>query len=257
MQGYIKLYRKMMCSPIWQDPYYFKLWMYCLMKASHKEHEQLVGNLLEKLKPGQFITGRKVLTEELNKGMKNELKLSEKSWERYLKNLEKWKMLTIKTTNKYSVVTIIKWYEYQETDQQLTNSCPTTDQQLTTNKNVKNDKNVKNNNIPLEIENFRHRYSENQLKVIDDYLEMIRHTRVSAKISDSVIAGMYKEWDKYPIVCVEYGLKTHTKNPSFHSKKENYTFGIIRNTTADEAVTKLGEVKKNSKQVDWEGFDLE
>ena len=37
MQGYIKLYRKTMCSPIWQDPYYFKLWMYCLMKATHKE----------------------------------------------------------------------------------------------------------------------------------------------------------------------------------------------------------------------------
>lgn len=145
MKGYIKLYRKTMCSPIWQDPYYLKLWMYCLMKASHKEREQMAGNQIEKLKPGQFITGRKVLTEDMNKGMKPEKKLSEKSWERYLKNLEKWQMLTIKTTNKYSVITVLKWEEYQEVDQQVTNNCPTSDQQVTTNKNVKNVKNDKKN----------------------------------------------------------------------------------------------------------------
>ncbi|GAB6254503.1 hypothetical protein PSKAS_00250 [Peribacillus sp. N1] len=77
------------------------------------------------------------------------------------------------------------------------------------------------------------------LKIIDDYLEMIRHTRVSAKISPSVILGMYREWDKHPTICVEYGLKTHTENPAYHSKKENYTNGIIRNTTAEEAAGRL------------------
>ncbi|WP_049680873.1 DUF4373 domain-containing protein [Peribacillus loiseleuriae] len=95
------------------------------------------------------------------------------------------------------------------------------------------------NNIPEQIKNLRLRYSETQLKVIDDYLEIIRHTRVSAKISESVILKMYQDWDKYPTICVEYGLKTHTDNPAFHSKKENYTIGIIRNTTADEAAEKM------------------
>ncbi|MFD9627712.1 DUF4373 domain-containing protein [Peribacillus muralis] len=94
-------------------------------------------------------------------------------------------------------------------------------------------------NIPEQIKNLRLRYSDHQLKIMDDYLEMIRHTRVSAKISPSVILGMYQEWDKHPMICVEYGLKTHTENPAYHSKKENYTNGIIRNTTAEEAANKL------------------
>ncbi|MFF2287269.1 hypothetical protein [Peribacillus butanolivorans] len=70
---------------------------------------------------------------------------------------------------------------------------------------------------------------------------MIRHTRVSAKISPSVILGMYQDWDKRPTICVEYGLKTHTENPAYHSKKENYTSGIIRNTTAEKAADKLSK----------------
>ncbi|MDQ0414196.1 replication protein [Mesobacillus stamsii] len=144
MQGYVKLYRKTMDSIIWQDPYYLKLWMYCLMKASHKEHNQLVGNQNIMLKEGEFITGRSSLSDDLNKGMKPNFKQSEISWWRYLNNLEKWGMLNIKKTNKYSVVSILKWYEYQETEQQMNNKCTTDEQQLITNKNVKNVKNDKN-----------------------------------------------------------------------------------------------------------------
>ncbi|MFS1513662.1 hypothetical protein VQL36_14650 [Chengkuizengella sp. SCS-71B] len=153
MQGWIKLHRKISENIIWSDPNYLKLFMYCLFKASHKEHDQLVGNQMIKLEVGQFVTGRKILSEELNSGVKPEKKLSEKSWSRYLKNLERWQMLTIKVTNKYSIVTVVNYGVYQnseseidhQSDQQLTNNCPTSDQQLTTNKNVKNVKNEKNN----------------------------------------------------------------------------------------------------------------
>lgn len=111
-------------------------------------------------------------------------------------------------------------------------------------------------NIDSEIKNFRLRYSEKQLKVIDDYLEMIRHTRVSAKISGSVIHGMYKSWDKHPCICVEYGLTAHLNNPAHHSKKENYTLGIIRNTTADEASQKLNGGFASSKKGNPNGIDF-
>jgi hypothetical protein len=138
LQGYIKLYRKTMCSIIWQDPYYFKLWMYCLMKATHKDHKQLVGNQMITLKSGEFVTGRKALSDDLNKGMKPKQRQSELTWWRQLNNLEEWGMLNIKKTNKYSIVSIVKWSEYQENEQQLNNTCTTTEQQLNTNKNVKN-----------------------------------------------------------------------------------------------------------------------
>lgn len=130
MQGYIKTYRKMMDSPIWQDPFYLKLWMYCLMKASHKEHEQIVGDSMITLQPGEFITGRMSLTDDLNKGMKPKQRQSETTWWRYLNNLEKWGMLNIKKTNKYSVVTVSKWDDYQGNEQEMNNKRTSNEQQM-------------------------------------------------------------------------------------------------------------------------------
>lgn len=106
-----------------------------------------------KLERGQFVTGRKSLTDDLNRGVKPDQQLSEKSWSRYLKNLEKWKMLSIKVTNKFSIVTIENYSVYQDfypkvdhqTVQQVTNNCPTSDQQLTTNNNGNKGKNEKKN----------------------------------------------------------------------------------------------------------------
>ncbi|HIA6871830.1 TPA: DnaD domain protein, partial [Staphylococcus aureus] len=43
MTGWIKLHRKLLDSPIFQNEKLFKVFAYCLMKASHKEHTQLVG----------------------------------------------------------------------------------------------------------------------------------------------------------------------------------------------------------------------
>ena len=43
MTGWIKLHRKILDSPIFQNEKLFKVFAYCLMKASHKEHTQLVG----------------------------------------------------------------------------------------------------------------------------------------------------------------------------------------------------------------------
>lgn len=119
--GYIKLYRKIMDSPIWSDPHYLKLWIYCLLKARHKERTVIIGNKTITLYPGQFITGRKTLADDLNEGMKPKQQLSESTWWRYLNNLEDWGMLNIKKTNKYSVVSIVKWHEYQKTEQQTNN----------------------------------------------------------------------------------------------------------------------------------------
>ncbi len=127
--------------------------MYCLMKATHKEREILMGNQVVTLEPGQFITGRKSLSDELNRGMKTKHKQSEISWWRYLNNLEKWQMLNIKKTNKYSVVSITKWSEYQESEQQLNNNRTSNEQQLNTNKNVKNVENEKKNNTTTTAEN--------------------------------------------------------------------------------------------------------
>jgi len=168
MQGYIKLFRKTLGSSIFQDPFYFKLWMYCLMKASHKEHEQIVGNQMVTLQPGQFVIGRQALTEEMNRGMKPKQKQSELTWWRYLNNLEKWEMLNIKKTNKYSVITVSNWCNYQENEQEMNNKRTSDEQQLNTNKNVKNGKNEKKERQKFKYESSDMELAEKLLRLIED-----------------------------------------------------------------------------------------
>lgn len=52
--------------------------------------------------------------------------------------------MNIKSTNKYSVISIVKWSEYQESEQQLNNNRTTDEQQLNTNKKLKNLENLNN-----------------------------------------------------------------------------------------------------------------
>jgi hypothetical protein len=150
MQGWIKLHRKIIDSPIYCDPLLLKLWMLCLIKATHKEYEQLIGNQVVHLKPGQFVTGRQSLSEEFNRGMKPSQKVAESTLWRWLNNFEKWQKVNIKKTNKYSVITILNWDVYQESEQQVNNKWTSNEQQMDTNKNVKNLKNVKNVDVVEE-----------------------------------------------------------------------------------------------------------
>lgn len=215
LEGYIKLYRKVMDSPVWDDPNYLKLWMFCLMKATHKEREVLIGNQVITLEPGQFITGRKSLAEDLNKGMKPKFRQSEISWWRYLNNLEKQEMLNIKKTNKYSVVTITKWGDYQINEQQMNNKRTSNEQQMNTNKNVKNDKNVKKEEevSPFKLfeENICMLNPLNRDSLIDWCEDLgddlvIAAIKLGAKYnarSYKYVEDIFKEWVQHNIKTVE------------------------------------------------------
>ncbi len=102
------------------------------------------------------------------------------------------------------------------------------------NKESKESKENKNN-YSLEIENFRLRYSKDTLTIIDRYFDILRTTRVSNKIASSVEHKVYEVLNKYPEIVVNYACKTVIDKPHLHSKKENYLFGILRNTSADDA----------------------
>lgn len=110
------------------------VFLHLLMVASFKESEYL-GH---KIKPGQAVIGRKALAEQLG--------ISEQQVRTALKHLQQTGEITIKSTNKFSVVTIVNWASYQLEEAELTNNQPATNQQLTNNQpHLKNVKNVKNN----------------------------------------------------------------------------------------------------------------
>jgi len=260
-QGWIKLHRCLTNKVIWIEstPEQKTILITLLMMANHQEKEWEWQEEKYKAEPGQFVTSLETIVNKSGKG------ITIQNVRTALKRFEKYEFLTSKSTNRNRLVTIVNWGFYQgevgspnkQTNKQPTSNQQATNKLLTTNKNVrtkecKNDKNK--DNIHLQIENLRKRYSIEQLKVIDDFLDTIRHTRSSGKIKETVIVGMYQDWDKHPDICVQYGLNTYNKSPALHSKKENYVLGIIRNSTADEAYQKLNnETKPNNKKVQ---FDL-
>lgn len=140
--GYIKVSRNLLGSYVFGNEKLLKVWMWCLLKAAHKEHEQMVGMQKVLLRPGQFVFGRKKAACELG--------FPESTVWRLINLLKADNSLDIKTNNKYSVVTLINWGFYQGTEENVdskidnkTDSKWTADeQQMDTNKNVKNDKNI-------------------------------------------------------------------------------------------------------------------
>ena len=200
LNGYIKLYRKLIQWGWYQDNIVKSLFLHCLLMASFKEFDWMG----QKMKPGQFITSRKNLSKDLG--------FSEMQIRTALKKLESTKEITIETTNKYTVITVMNWDNYQsdndfnnqDFNQQITNKQPTDNQQITNKqphrKNVKNVKNVKNsvcdvasaapqlseillfiseNRLRVDGKEFYKRYSENGWKTesgkrITDWKRMLK-----------------------------------------------------------------------------------
>jgi hypothetical protein len=146
-RGYVKLWRKLIDAGWLKQPKLCAFWIWCLLKASHKEMDIIVGYQTVHLMPGDFVFGRHKASEELE--------MSERSIRTNLDFLEKSQNVTIKTTNKYYIISIINWQVYQseeltndqQNDQPLTSKRPASDHK----QECKELKNVKNTNIGVFI----------------------------------------------------------------------------------------------------------
>ena len=139
MEGWIKIHRKLITWEWYNDSKMVHLFLHLLLSANHSDGKwQGVS-----VKRGQLITGRIKLSAVTG--------ISEQSIRTCLSKLESTKELTIKTTNKNSIITLLNYDSYQikeSANQQstikLTNNQPTTNQQSTTNNNDKKENNDKN-----------------------------------------------------------------------------------------------------------------
>jgi hypothetical protein len=128
-RGYIRLWRKFLDGGYVKNHRLCAFMIWCLLKANHHDgYVAVVGLQRITLKPGDFVFGRKKAVEETG--------LSEQEIRTIIAFLKKIKFLTIKTTNKFSLISIINWPIYQAINEgnQPSNQ-PTTNQQLTTYKN--------------------------------------------------------------------------------------------------------------------------
>lgn len=135
--GFVVLHRSLLSWGWHDDPATGWLFVNLILMANHAPAEWK-GIKIDR---GQLITGRKALAEQTG--------LSEQSIRTALNHLKSTGEITIESTNKFSLITLVNYRKFQdypeestsESTTKPTNDQPATNQQLTT-----NNKNNKNNN---------------------------------------------------------------------------------------------------------------
>jgi len=147
MGGYVRTWRSLIDWEWYKDCNTKCLFLHLILMANHAEGRSR-GVVIN---PGQHLTSSDKLAEQLG--------LSRQNIRTSLTKLKSTNEITIKSTNKYILVTIVNWAFYQS-DEPLstsklttepTSNQPATNQQLTTNKKDKKEKKEKNINTSESI----------------------------------------------------------------------------------------------------------
>lgn len=206
-QGWIKLHRSLLEWEWYDDVNTKCLWIHLLLKANHQKNVWH-GVTVQR---GEVITGRIELAKELG--------ISEQSIRTSLTKLKSTSNITIKTTNKFSVISIQSYDDYQQINQQIPNNQPTTNQQLTTNKNDKNE--IMKRSIYTSLDSL----TENEFETIaSDY-----------KVPISLVRSSYDDLKNY----------CSSKNRRY----SNY-FSALRNFTKSNAIKTIKEAQSGKHSID-------
>jgi hypothetical protein len=159
MEGWIKLHRKILGWEWFKDDNTFRVFMYLLLSANHKDKKWKGIDV----KRGQVITGRVAISESLN--------ISERATRTCLNRLKTTSEIAIKTTNRFSIVTICKYelYQISENGNDQPNDQPavqqTTSKRPATDHNQEGKEEKKEENIRIKkAEILKKRIEEDNLK---------------------------------------------------------------------------------------------
>lgn len=145
MSGWIKIHRRITEWEWYSDANTFRLFMHLLLTANYEDKRW--RNI--DVKRGQTVTGRQELAQILG--------LSERQIRTALDKLKMSGVITIKTTNQYSLITVEKYNCFQDmsannvqpTTNQKSTQCLTNDQQrVRSTATTQEDKNYLKNKIP-------------------------------------------------------------------------------------------------------------
>lgn len=216
-EGYIKFFRKFTKWEWYQDNNTKSLFIHLLLLANF-ENKKWRGLIIKK---GQLVTGRKKLSEELN--------LTEQQIRTSLNRLKSTNNITIKTTNKYSIITIINWEKYQElVKNQPANqptSQPTTNQQITTTNKYKNIKNKRiyilsskldhKSPIFLEIINCFNKVGIKEESFTKNKVEFhFKNTKANRELIQNILEQGYSKDDIMDVIYLKYDqwIENNDKN---------------------------------------------
>ncbi len=141
--GWIKLHRQLKDNPIYKSSTALHCWIECLLRAIHTDDAFFLKRQKMVLKPGQFCMGRDEFG--LSIGISGST-----AWF-WLRQFKLDNMIDIKTSSVGTVVTVLKWKDYQGLDSEVDSGKTADEQRMNTIKNDKNVKNEKNNTLATKV----------------------------------------------------------------------------------------------------------
>lgn len=150
--GYVKLWRKFGETSFYKNSHCVHLAIHLIMECNHKPNKFIFNGEEQSIERGQCITGLTALNAATG--------ISNQTLRTCLGILEKVGFLTSKSTNKFRIITIGKYDQYQgETNKQINNQVTghqqASNNQVTANNNDKNDNNGKNEKNADYCEHFK------------------------------------------------------------------------------------------------------
>ena len=164
--GWVSIHRKIINNPIFDNSNGLKVWIWCLIKANRYEKEVLLGRNKILLKSGQFVFGSNTACEQL--------KMSKSTIHFWMSYLKVERYIERKTTNRYSIITILNYIKYQIIERQIERQRNASETPIETNnkKNMINKDNKRENtfsylkNIPEEdLIRFSNTYACNKYQI--------------------------------------------------------------------------------------------
>ena len=245
--GFVKLYRSMKKWEWYQDSIVKSVFIHCLLSANHDD-QKWQGVVIER---GTFVTSQPHLAYELG--------ISVQQVRTALKKLNSTGEITVKKTNKYSIIKVSNFSSFQDinrqpnsqatVNQQASNSQSTTNKNI---KNIKNDKNEKNNTYIGLISSF----SDNEdLKTeLENFVEMRQRTKGftvhALELSLSKLAILSSD----PAVQTEIVRQSIEKSwKGFFPLKQNQPVQRVQPNQRQDVIPDWKQ-EEQTEDVDWEEF---
>ena len=250
MEGFINLHRTLLDSMIFSSQTGLKIWIWLLLKASYRKRYVSLkigkGETTVIIERGQLLFGRYKAEEELC--------IDGSTIYKWIKKLEENEMISIQSSNQYSIITICNYDTYQagnETKEQPTNNQRTTDeqqmsnqraadeqqtsnrraadeQQMNTYNNIKNIKKVNkdNNNINKEtVEKQKLVFPYNSEKFMLLWNELVKMPKWRKKPFSALQLTLHKlsEFEEdFVIELIENAITGNYQGIIFSNTKEKY-----------------------------------
>lgn len=199
------MWRKIEDSGLMQMPNTLALFMFLLLNATHKDKKVGTPSGVIELKRGQYISGRIELA--------SRLKQSEQKIRTSVQRLERLGILSIKSTNRFSVYTIENYEKYQDdqpaTNQQITSNQPTDNQQITTKQECNNSRMKEFKIKPiaklalLTSRGIPDQLAKDWLAIRKEKRQPLTETSLAATEREAIKAG--KTLEEVIVICCERG----------------------------------------------------